>query len=472
MKKPHYLDKINLFTLIMITSAFTVSIRNLPTIAEMGLKAIFFGVLAGLTFFIPSALVSAELATAWPKQGGVYIWVKQAFGPRWGFITIWLQWIYVTFSMIAILYFISGSLAFVFAPSVSDNKIYLITTSLIILWTFTFLNMKGLKISGEISTIGFLSGVLFPGLLIILLGILYPLMGNPIAMDLSVTKENLLPTFSDVTTLVLLVAFMRAFGGIEASAVHANQVNNPQRNYPLAIFVVVIIGLLINIVGSLSVAIVVPQSEISLVSGIMAAFTVFLKKFSMSWLVPFIGLLVAIGQMGGAATWLIGPIKGIYVSARNGNLPLFLQKVNSKGIPTNLLIVQACWISVICIGVLSMKTVNIAFWFSVAISMMIYVTVYFLMFLSAIRLRYTEPNTERKYRIPFGNTGMWITAGIGMLMNICSFTIALFPPAQLPAEHHQIYTTVIVSITLIVFIAPFIIYACRKASWITQKEDE
>ncbi len=472
MKKPLFLDKINLFTLIMITSAFTVSIRNLPTIAEMGLKMIFFGVLAGLTFYIPSALVSAELATAWPKQGGVYVWVKQAFGNRWGFVTSWLQWIYVTFSMIAILYFISASLAFVFAPSISDNKIFLISTSLIILWTFTFLNMKGLKISGEISTIGFLSGVLFPGLLIIILGIIYPLMGNPIQLDLSWTKENLLPNFSDVTTMVLLVGFMRAFCGIEASAVHANQVNNPQRNYPIAIFIVVMIGLMINIIGSLAVAIVVPQSEISLVSGIMAAFTVFFKKFSLSWLVPFMGLLVAMGQMGGAATWLIGPIKGIYVSAKNGNLPPFFQKVNSKGIPTNLLIVQACWISLICIGVLSMKTVNIAFWFSVAISMMVYVTVYFLMFLSAIRLRYKEPNTPRKYRIPFGNAGMWIIAGIGMLMNICSFTIALFPPAQLPAEHKHLYTIVIVSITAVMFIAPFIIYACRKPSWITQAEDE
>jgi glutamate:GABA antiporter len=472
MDKPSHLDKINLFTLIMITSAFTISIRNLPTIAEMGMKMLFFGILAGLTFFIPSALVSAELATAWPKQGGVYVWVKQAFGMRWGFITIWLQWIYITFSMIAILYFISASLAYVFAPQLSDNKLYLITSSLIILWTFTFLNMKGLKISGEISTIGFLSGVLFPGLLIIFLGILYPLMGNPIALDLSLTKENLLPNFSDITTLVLLVGFMRAFGGIEASAVHANQVNNPQKNYPIAILLVVIIGLLINIIGSLAVALVVPQTEISLVSGIMSAFTVFLKKFSLSWLVPFIGLLVAMGQMGGAATWLIGPIKGLYVSARNGDLPLFFQKVNDKGIPTNLLIVQACWISVICIGVLSMKTVNIAFWFSVAISMMVYVTVYFLMFLSAIRLRYKEPETPRKYRIPFGNAGMWITAVIGMLMNICSFTIALFPPAQLPAEHKHLYTIIIVSITLVVFIAPFAIYACRKPSWITQTEDD
>lgn len=471
MAKSTTVEKINFFTLLMITSAFCVSIRNLPTIAEMGTKMIFFGVLSAIAFFIPTALASAELATGWPKQGGIYVWVKQAFGSRLGFITIWLQWIYISFSMIAILYFISSSLAFVFAPQLSDNKTYLIITSLIILWVFTLLNMRGIRISGRISSIGFLSGVLFPGVLIICLGLFYWLSGNPIALDLSMTKANLLPDFSDVTTLVLLVGFMRAFGGIEASGVHANQVNNPRRNYPLAIIIVVIFGLLINIVGSLSVALVVPQAEISLVSGIMEAFVVFFNKFHLSWLVPVMGLLAAIGQMGGAATWLIGPVKGILVSARNGNFPPFFQRVNKQGVPCNLLIVQAIWISILASAVLSMKTVNIAFWFSVAISMMIYVTVYFLMFLSTIRLRYTEPKTPRKYRIPFGNVGVWCVCGVGMLMNVCSFTIALFPPKQVPDEHKQLYTTVLLAIAIIVFISPFVIYALRKPSWVSKKEE-
>lgn len=468
-KKP--LEKISLFTLIMITSAFCVSVRNLPTIAEMGMKMIFFGVLAGLTFFIPSALVSAELATGWPKLGGVCVWVRQAFGERWGFVTAWLQWIYTTFSMVAVFYFISSSLAYVFAPEIADNKVYLIISTLVLLWSFTFLNMNGLKISGKVSTIGFLSGVLFPAVFIIILGIIYPLMGNPIALEVSLTRDNLLPNFSEISTLVLLVGFMRAFAGIEASAVHANSVTNPSRNYPIAIFIVVIFGLLINIVGSLSVSIVVPQSEISLVSGIMAAFTIFLKKFNLIWLAPIIGFLVAVGQMGGAVTWLIGPVKGLYVQAKNGDFPPFFQKVNSHGVPTNLVIVQAIWISVVSIFVLSMKTVNMAFWFSVAVSVMIYVTVYFLMFLSALKLRYKEPNTPRKYRIPFGNVGIWIIAGIGMLMNICSFTIALFPPAQLLDENKMLYTFVVAAIVIFLFICPFVILACKKPSWKIQKEE-
>ena len=103
--------KINLFTLVMISSAFVVSIRNVPTMAETGLHMIFFGLVAALCFFIPAALVSAELATGWSKEGGIYVWVKEAFGNKWGFLASWLQWTNMLLSVISMLYFVGGSLA-------------------------------------------------------------------------------------------------------------------------------------------------------------------------------------------------------------------------------------------------------------------------------------------------------------------------------------------------------------------------
>jgi len=68
----------------MITCAIIVSVRNLPMMAETGLNMIFFVLIALVLYLIPAALVSAELATGWPQQGGVYVWVKEAFGERWG----------------------------------------------------------------------------------------------------------------------------------------------------------------------------------------------------------------------------------------------------------------------------------------------------------------------------------------------------------------------------------------------------
>ena len=81
------------FTLAMLNVAAVLSIRNLPSQAEYGWSIIFYITAASICFFLPSALVSAELASAWPEDGGVYQWVKEAFGPKWGFVAIAMQWV-------------------------------------------------------------------------------------------------------------------------------------------------------------------------------------------------------------------------------------------------------------------------------------------------------------------------------------------------------------------------------------------
>ena len=84
---------LSVFSLVMINIIAIDSLRNVPAAAEYGSSLVVYYALAAILFFIPSAFVSAELATGWPKNGGIYIWVREAFGPRWGLFAIWLQWI-------------------------------------------------------------------------------------------------------------------------------------------------------------------------------------------------------------------------------------------------------------------------------------------------------------------------------------------------------------------------------------------
>ena len=465
------INKLSLFSLIMVSSAFVTSVRNLPTIAETGLQMLIFGVISAIGYFIPIGLVSAELATGWPKKGGVYVWAREAFGKKMGFITIWLQWIYMSFSVVAMLYFIGGSMAFVFNPALANSRIFLIIMNLLVIWVFTFLNLRGMETSAKISSVGFLSGVVFPSALIIIMGIIYLFMGNPASLDLSLTSKNLIPDFRNIGTLVLVIGFMRAFAGIEASAVHANEVKNPQRNYPLAILAVVLIGLGINIFGSLSVAIVVPQKDISLVAGIMDAFTVFFNKFNLKWLVTILGFLVACGQIGGVSTWFTGPIKGILVSAKDGDLPSFCSKENRHGMPYRLFIIQALWISIISTAFLLLPSINMAFWISVALSMMIYLAMYFLLLLSGLVLRYKSPNTPRAYKV-FGknNIGMWIISIIGMATMVFAFIIAIFPPSELPHSNTTRYILLLTFSIIAVFLFPLIVLFLKKYFWNKQPQ--
>src|SRR6478672_5976935 len=90
----HSKKVLSVFSLVMINIIAVDSLRTLPISAKLGMSLIFYYVIAALIFFIPVALVAAELATAFPNTGGIYVWVREAFGKRVGFITIWLQWIY------------------------------------------------------------------------------------------------------------------------------------------------------------------------------------------------------------------------------------------------------------------------------------------------------------------------------------------------------------------------------------------
>ncbi len=455
----------NLFTLVMISSALTISVRNFPVEAETGMHMIFFALFAAIFFFIPVALVSAELATGWPKRGGVYVWIKEAFGDRLGFVGIWLQWSYMVIGIISMLYFVGGSLAFVFAPQLAQNRTFLIIVLLTVLWGATFFSLRGQKVSGIISSVGFLSGVLFPGVLIIILGIVYVVGGNPIQFDMSFTLKNIIPSFKSFSSMVLLVGFMRAFSGIEVSSSHAAEVEKPKVNYPITIFIVVLLALFLNIFGSLSVAMVVPQKQISLLSGLMNAFSLFFSKFNMQWFVPIMGLLVAGGAIGGISSWIMGPIKGLFATAKNGELPRFFQKTNKNGAPSHLLILQAIMVSIIGCGFLLLPNLNISFWISVAIAMLIYFTMYAMMLLSALRLRYKAPRVRRTYRVPGGNVGMWIICVAGLASLLIGSVVAFFPPAQLHSKNIVLYETVVIVTTLTILVIPFIIYQFKSPKW-------
>ena len=222
------IQKINIFPLVMIVAAFAISIKYLPMIAETGLFMIFFILVAAVTFLIPSALVSAELATGWPEKGGIYVWIKEAFGNSFGFTSVWLQWMQMIFGTVTVLMFISSAFAFVISPALVNSRVYMILMIIGIYWIFTLLNMRGMKTSSYISSVCVLVGVFIPGALIIILGTLYVLLGLPIHLNFTLSFNNFIPSFSDIKNIVLLTGFIFVFMGIEVevSAGHANDIKN------------------------------------------------------------------------------------------------------------------------------------------------------------------------------------------------------------------------------------------------------
>ncbi|MBU0573025.1 MAG: amino acid permease [Candidatus Margulisiibacteriota bacterium] len=457
--------KLSVFKLVMIASAFTVSVRNLPMMAETGLYLIFFSIIGVIAFLIPSALVSAELATGWPKLGGVYAWVKEAFGNRWGFMAIWLQWAQMLFGMVTILAYVGGSLAFAGAPALAENNLFIVAVILITYWAATLLNLRGMQMSGIISTVCLILGVFIPGALLFVFGLKYLLSGNPIQISLALTFKNLMPPLNQFSTISLLAGFIFVFSGMETSAAHANEVENPQKNYPIAILWASIILVVINVIGSLIVAMVIPQDNINLNSGIMDIFQAFFTINSIRWMIPVVAILTGFGAIGQVSTWIVGPVKGLLATAQDGNLPPFLARVNRNGIPTTLLIIQASLVSIISLLFVFVPDINNSFWMLLDLTIFLYLIMYILMFAAAIYLRYKEPDTPRAYRIPGGNAGMWLIAGAGILVSLFTIFVGFFPPSQLPSGNLLAFEGFRVIGAVVMIVIPLIIFRFRKPEW-------
>lgn len=445
---------LTIFSLTMITVGSVDSIRNLPATALFGSQLIFYFILGALFFLIPTALVSAELASGWPKQGGIYIWVKQAFGKRAGFLAIWLQWIENVIWYPTILSFVAGTIGYLINPQLTDNPYFLWSIIVTSFWGVTLLNLRGMNSSALFSNLCSLAGLLLPMSLIIGLGVAWITQGNPLQIRFDI--PSIVPHLADKSMWVSLTAIMMSFCGIEIATVHANDVENPQHAFPKALIYSVGIILSTLILGSLAIAIVLPGKDINLVAGIMQAFEAFFLSYHMHWMMPIVAVMLVLGGLGGVSNWIIAPTKGLLVAAEDGNLPAVFQRTNANGAPVVMLLTQALIVTVLSALFLFMPSVNGSYWLLTALAAQLYMLMYFIMFLAAVKLRLSEPTHHRPFKIPGGLFGMFFVGGVGIIGVLTTLGVSFIPPADINVGSLLRYELTLILGLLIMCAPPFI----------------
>lgn len=455
---------LSIFVLIMLNVSLMASLRNLPMIATYGLSSLFYFFVVGLCFLLPSALISAELATGWPKDGGIYIWIREAMGDRFAFVAVWMQWVHNVAWFPVILAFCATTLAYALGfPDYADKPIYVISVVLIGFWSMTLLNFFGIKTSSLFSTIGVIGGTIFPGLVIISLGMYWISTGRP--SQIAFTLDGLKPQLGNINHLVFLAGLFLAFSGLEVSATHAGSVKDPQKNYPKSIIIAALITFFLSMLGSLSIAVVTPVKDIKLAEGLMATFKKFFAFYHLEFVLPVLGIMLIIGAIAELNSWIAGPVRGLFATAVHGNLPPILQKKNKHGMPTNLLLLQAMIATVSAFVIMAMPSVSLSFWILTALSAQTYLVMYILMFIAAIDLRYSKPSVPRTYRVPFKTPGIWILGGLGIVSSTFGIIVAFIPPTSLPADKFWFYEGFLALGLVGLTAIPLIIYACRKPHW-------
>ena len=455
---------LGIFSLAMINCAAVASLKNLPAMAEYGLSMVFFYAVSVLFFLIPTALISAELATGFPEEGGIFNWVHKACGERLGFLAVWLQCISNAVSFPAALAYMASFIAYALhRPDLSNNNLYIFAVVLLVNWGGTFIGLRGMKFSSFVTNIGSIFGTLIPGIIIISLGILWLTSQHPSCTEIS--YQALIPQLNSPEKFVFLLNVLLGFAGLEMSASHAQDVRNPKKDYPKAIFFSTLIIFTLSILGSLAIAVSVPKETLTLESGVVQAIEALFDRFHLGRYTHWVAWLIVLGTFAWFVAWVEGPARGVLATAKTGNLPPFLQKTNKENMPSAIMIWQAVAVTLFSLLFLFVPSVSTVFWIFVATTAQVLLIMYILMFVSGIVLRYRYPNIERTYRVPFGNLGMIILASMGITICSIGYLIGFLPPPELHFNNTPLYIAIMILGNVAVIAPPFIISALKKPSW-------
>ncbi|MGU8354347.1 glutamate:gamma-aminobutyrate antiporter [Clostridium perfringens] len=457
---------LTLFGFFAMTASMVMAVYEYPTFATSKLHLVFYLLLGGFLWFIPVALCAAEMATVdgWEK-GGVFTWTGKNLGKKYGFANLFFEFFEITVGFVTMIYFILGALSYVFDwPALNSNPMIKFIGVLVIFWILALSQFGGTKYTAKIAKIGFIVGILLPVAILIILALVYIIQGNPIYIS---SKDTFVPDFTKVNTLVVFVSFILSYMGVEASATHANEMDNPKKEYPLAMLLLVIVAIVVSTLGGLAIAAVIPQDQINLSAGVVQTFAVLLGHFTANntILVKIIALLLAFGVIAEVSSWVVGPTRGMIIAAEEGAIPKSWAKTNEHDVPVYLVIAQgiivSIWDAVLTFGA---GGSNLSFLAAMSLTVVIYLSGYILFFVGYIKAILGE-GLNGAYQMPGGKPVKIIVAIIGLATSIFAFFISFVPPTSIAGnavQSHEYMWMLIISY-VISLILPFAIYdLCQK----------
>jgi glutamate:gamma-aminobutyrate antiporter len=452
---------LGLFGFFALTATMVLDVYEYPTFATSQMNLVFFLIVGGLLWFFPVALCSAEMATIpqWEK-GGVFTWVSETLGERWGVTAIFFQWFQITVGFVTMSYFMLSALVKVFGWTVlDDNPIYKTIAVLIMFWLITLSQMRGTKLTEKLVKFTFSLGVVLPAALLLIFAVIYIAQGNPLVF--SGTGRHLIPNFHDASTLVVFISFILSYMGVEASATYANELKNVQRNYPLAMIMLVVFAIVINSIGGLSISAIVPQGSLSLSGGVLQAFDAYLVHFGVSsaLILKILSFLVAFGILGEVSSWVLGPVSGLYMAAQRGLLPVPFRKTNKHGVPVKIVLMQGYIVSIWAIVLtLGGGGNNVSFQVALSLTAVIYALMYVLFFIGYFKLINKMKDVKGAYQVPGGMIGKSILAGAGLVSTLFVVGISFVRPSSIPTSEGLTYQIMLLLGALFTLSLPFIVY--------------
>src|ERR1700686_4088537 len=405
--------------------------RWIVAAARNGQSSISLWILAAVLFFVPTAFVVVELSTRFPEEGGLYVWTKMAFGDFHGFVAGWTYWIYTVFYFPGLLIASAAMSAYVGGAGsawMAQNRTFLLGGSLVLLVVAVWLNIIGLHIGKWLQNAGGV-GTYLP--LMMIVGVALLLWSRHGSVT-HFTRAAMLPHWDwDTVNFWPQLAF--AFAGLELVSAMSEEVKNPQRTFPRAIFASGALIAFMYIAGTVAVLMMLPSETVDPKRGVFQAITQGSTVLRVAAVGVIAALLVTVGNAGGVGSTVAGVARIPFIVGIDRYLPAAFGKIHSRWkTPYISILVQAIASGAILLLSQINETTRGAYQFLIDAAIILYFIPFLYMFAAAIKLAGRKDRLENPQAvlIPGGKVGVWVASGLGFLVVLAGIILSLIPPGD------------------------------------------
>lgn len=409
--------------LILFTVSAILLLDTLTAAASVGAPSVAWWILLGIIFFIPFAMICAEMGCAYPEQGGIYAWIRDGYGGRWGARASWCYWVNTAVWMPAIFILFAGVFKQMFFPELSLGA--QIAIGIALTWLAVAVNVVTLDVGKWVPNLGAIIKVVV--FLAIIIGAVFYVQDHGMANPL--TWETMQPDWG--SSLQYIPAIIYGMLGFELVSAGSEEMKDPARDVPRSIFISALIIIALYIAGTMAVLAAIPAADINLVEGLVDTLQLF---FAGSVVGDVFVLLLAIGALytffSNGVTWALGCNRAAAEAGQEGELPrIFALEDKTRGTPIGAAILMGVVSTVVLLlyGFMSGSNEDL-FWSLFAFSAVIFLLPYEGMLLTFMKMRVKDPEHPRPYRVPGGSLAARCAAWLCLIVLALSIVLFIYTP--------------------------------------------
>ena len=445
--------KFRLFDAILGTVCLTVVCESVMPTAAIGNQQYFWWIFLLIAFCLPYGMITAELGTSYPKEENMYDWVKRAFGPKWAGRVAWNYWINFPLWISSLAVGLTDIVAGIF--DIELNIVSILALQLVYIWIVTYLSTKRPNDTKHIVNFGTAVKI------ILLLGVgilgIYCLLKTGESANPITSVSDLFPTW-DLASWSFVSIILFNFMGFEVVGTWDEDMKNPKRDIPKALIFGGLLMAIFYILPSTGFNIALEANEdwvgagaeivVEVLQSLFA--TVGLQGAVLNSVVAIAGFMFIYTFIANITSWSYGVNEVAAYAAEDGGMPKMFAIKNEENVPVRAAIINGIVASIICIGGVIAGTIsedassNFSIFF--CLSWITLLIGYAPMFLAFLKLRKTDPDTPRVYRVPGGPVMTYIMAIVPFVILVAGIIFTLF--GDFTADYMTEYIPLYVGVAL------------------------